>query len=303
MPIRLSIDEFISRSSKLYNNRYDYSLVHYQNCMSKVKIICPDHGIFEQTPQNHLNGHPCKKCSRNIVSSYQRRGHEFIEKSNLKFDRKYDYSLVNYENRAKKIKIICPDHGVFKQTPINHLSRGCKKCSILKKANINESIFINKSNIIHKDKYDYSLVSYKSDKIKVVIKCKKHGDFLQQPNTHLSGRGCPSCSSSKGENMILNYLSKRGILFEKEKKFERCSNVNNLLFDFYIPNLNTCIEFDGKQHFESINFFGGDDQLNDIKKRDQIKNQYCLDNNINLVRIPYYDINSIDKILDSIWEN
>ncbi len=304
MPTKSSKIEFVSRSEKIHNNKYNYSLVDYKNCSTKVKIICPYHGIFEQTPTNHLNNHPCKKCSRNIISKSQRKNIEFINNANKKYDKKYDYSKVQYINRMSKVIIICPIHGDFLSTPINHLSRnGCSKCSKLEIRKRNKIRFIEKSISCHSGKYDYSLVEYISDKKKVKIMCQKHGIFYQQPNTHINGVGCPSCSSSKGELKILKYLQDKKIRFEKERKFENCSFVNDLIFDFYLPDKNTCIEFDGKQHFNSIKFFGGEECLNKTILRDKIKNTYCKANNIKLVRIPYYDYDKIEKILENIWEN
>ena len=304
MPNKISRNEFISRSERLHNNKYDYSIVEYKNYYTKVKIICPSHGVFEQTPNNHLNSHSCKKCSIDLVTSVQRKDIEFIKKSIIKYGNKYDYSKVEYINRISKVIIICPIHGEFESTPINHLSRnGCTKCSkaVIRQKNLIN--FIERSSIIHNYKYDYSMVNYVSDKIKVKIICNEHGLFIQQPNTHVNGVGCPSCSISKGESRILNYLKLNGIKFEQEKKFKNCSNIKDLSFDFYLPDINICIEFDGRQHFEPIDFFGGKESLDKSIHRDSLKSIFCINNNINLLRIPYYDYNKIEKILDGIWEN
>jgi len=304
MPIQLSIGQFMDRSSKIHNNKYDYSLVDYNNCMTKVKIICQIHGVFEQTPLNHLNGHICKKCSSYNVSVYQRKDKEFFEKVSIKFGNKYDYSLVRYKNRKSKVRIICPTHGEFLSTPVNHLKVGCVKCSKSERRRVNKNIFIDKSVDSHRNRYDYSDVEYISDKIKVRIICPTHGYFLQKPNDHILGVGCPSCSCSKGELKILNYLSDNSIEFEPQKKFDGCLFINNLVFDFYLPSHNICIEFDGKQHFKPIDFFGGIPVYNETKIRDGIKDQYCIDKSIKLIRMPYYDSDNVYKILDNnIWEH
>jgi very-short-patch-repair endonuclease len=126
---------------------------------------------------------------------------EFIEKSNLKHNNKYDYSLVKYINTKTKITIICKIHGQFEQRPSNHTSgSGCHKCSIInrpvnKKSNTNE--FIIKARLKHNDKYDYSKVNYINDYTKIIIICKEHGEFKQQPNSHLRGTGCPGCSNTR----------------------------------------------------------------------------------------------------------
>lgn len=101
-----------------------------------------------------------------------------------------------------------------------------------------------------------------------------------------------------GEKKIIEYLDKRSIKYSHQHIFSDCKNINNLRFDFFISNLNMCIEFDGRQHYESIEFFGGDEGLYKRKLNDSIKDKYCMDNEINLLRITYEDINIIDKILD-----
>jgi predicted RNA-binding Zn-ribbon protein involved in translation (DUF1610 family) len=115
----------------------------------------------------------------------------FIKKAKQIHGKKYDYSLVNYINNRIKIKIICPVHGEFEQIPRDHLSKkGCIKCGLNFKS---KDDFVNKAIEIHKDKYDYSKVDYKTSKIKVKLICKKHGEFEQRPNDHLKGYGCPKC--------------------------------------------------------------------------------------------------------------
>lgn len=111
----------------------------------------------------------------------------------------YDYSLVEYSGGYNKIKIICKTHGVFEQNPTNHyhLKHGCPKCKNCFK--LDKDYFIEKSKAIHGDFYDYSKVAIgKNNKQKVIIICKKHGEFLQRPNDHISGYGCIKC----GNNII-----------------------------------------------------------------------------------------------------
>ena len=118
-------EEFIKKAKEIHGDKYDYSLVDYKNAHTKIKIICPKHGIFEQLPLNHLSGKKCPKCK-----GYYKTTEEFIKEAREIHGNKYDYSLVDYKNSREKIKIICPKHGVFEQTPHNHLcGSGCPKCS------------------------------------------------------------------------------------------------------------------------------------------------------------------------------
>jgi very-short-patch-repair endonuclease len=100
-----------------------------------------------------------------------------------------------------------------------------------------------------------------------------------------------------GEKKIIKILEKENINYIHQYKFDDCVNINKLIFDFYLPDENICIEFDGKQHFEPINFFGGQEAFDKLKIRDEIKNKYCFDKNIKIIRISYEDINIIEKII------
>jgi len=289
---KLTRDDFIQRSKKIHGNKYDYSLVEYKNNKTKVKIICKKHGIFEQKPSNHLKGYNCIKCSSTILGNIF-----FIQMSKKIHGDKYDYSLVEYKNNKTKVKIICKEHGMFEQTPNNHISKnqGCSMCS--NNYNYTTKQFIKKSKEKHGNKYDYSLVEYKNNKTKVKIICKEHGMFEQLGGDHLKGSGCPTCKNSKGENQINLILNKNNINFETEKRFNDCRYKNPLPFDFYLNDYNTCIEFDGEQHFNENHFFN----IDGLKIRDNIKNNYCKDNNIILYRIKYNE--NIMKVMKKILKD
>ncbi len=162
--------------------------------------------------------------------------------------------------------------------------------------------FIKDAKIIHGDKYDYSLVNYKKANSKVEITCKKHGSFWQVPYSHLQGHGCPSCNSSRGEEEVKRYLLENNIKFEQQKVFNGCIYKNELKFDFYLPKYNLCIEYDGMQHFEAIEYFGGEKEFKKIQDRDKVKNEYCKSNNIYIIRIKY-DENIRKKLQEVKNEN
>jgi hypothetical protein len=124
-------DEFIEEANKIHNNKYDYSKVEYINTKTKVKIICPSHGEFEQIPKNHLKKSGCPKCASIFVGNMNRKNSKiFINEAKLLHGDKYDYSKVEYINAKTKIKIICPIHGEFEQMPDAHtkLKQGCPNC-------------------------------------------------------------------------------------------------------------------------------------------------------------------------------
>ncbi|MBL7870387.1 MAG: DEAD/DEAH box helicase family protein [Cyclobacteriaceae bacterium] len=200
--IRYDPEKVIFKFKEVHGDRYDYSLVEYINIDKRVKIICKIHGEFEQTPYKHLSGRGCSDCGGNIRYDNEKMITKFKE---VHGDR-YDYSLVEYFNIDKRVKIICKIHGEFEQTPYKHLSgRGCSDCG----GNIrydNEKI-ITKFKEVHADRYDYSRVEYLNTDTKVKIICKIHGEFEQTPYKHISGQGCPICNIGWSKDKIIEFVN------------------------------------------------------------------------------------------------
>lgn len=283
-------EQFISEAEEIWKGKYDYSITEYKGALKKLKIIY-EGVIFEQVATSHLQGLSCEKLLTK---------ENFIRKSIKKHGKKYDYSLVKYV--SGNIPVLIGYKGVYyQQNPYNHLSGSCPE-------NIGLSIrkttrkFIQESNLIHDFKYNYDKTDYIKNQIKVIITCPEHGDFTQTPLSHIQGCGCPHCSESKGEKAIYKYLDKNNISYYRQHKFEDCRNIHQLPFDFYIPSIRTIIEFDGKQHYEPMSHFGGIEAYERLKVNDNIKNEYCEDNYIDLVRIRYDSIDNIVSILDGIFK-
>jgi len=120
-------NKFINKAKKIHGDKYDYSQVNYVNNKIKIKIICPTHGAFEQTPNDHLTGYGCPDCggSKRLTTD------KFINKAKEIHADRYDYSLCDYKTTKTKVKLICPTHGVFEITPNNHLNgKGCRQCGL-----------------------------------------------------------------------------------------------------------------------------------------------------------------------------
>jgi hypothetical protein len=285
-----SKEKFLEKAKEIHGDKYDYSLINYKNISTNINIICPMHGEFEQSPNIHISKKSgCPKCYGNKKLT----NHEIIEKFSKVHGTKYDYSLVEYKNLRTKIKIICPEHGKFEQSPNIHKNHGCPLC-----AKIYTENFIQNAKIVHNNKYDYSLVDYINAKKEVNIICPKHGTFKQIPNNHLSGKGCPRCNESKGELMINNILQNNNITYTTQKTFKGCKYIKLLRFDFFIEYFNLCIEYDGEQHFRIWRNFEKDDEKLKIRIiKDNIKNDFCSKNNINLLRIKYTD-NIEEKLIN-----
>lgn len=224
---------------------------------------------------------------------------DFIEKSKEKHGDKYDYSNVNYIDSRTPIVINCKTHGEFIQRPDSHIrGSGCIKCRNDKRRS-NKDEFIEKSRKIHGDKYDYSNVEYKNADTPVSIICKTHGSFRQIPYSHLTARaGCPNCRESKGEIDVAKSLDGLSIKYIRNNKFIDCRGETGypLPFDFYLPDYNMCIEYDGQQHYLPV---FGIDKFTRLKINDKIKDYYCEKNGIKLLRISY-KISGYERIYDEI---
>ena len=306
----LNTEIFINRAKKIHGNKYDYSEVCYKTATHKVKITCKKCGHFwESLPHNHFNGSGCKKCQYKKLPQNKPKSHEWFLKEVKKIHKnKFEY-IGQYKNHKTKIEIRCKSCGVvFEQRAGSHLEgRGCKKCQISKlPQNKPKPIkdFENECRKIHENKYEYC-GDYKSGRKKIKIFCKKHKKwFKQNAGAHLlKKQGCPKCSLSKGELRIELYLKLNKIKYKYEKRFNECRIVFPLPFDFYLPNYNLCIEYDGEHHFYSIDCFGGEEKLKETQKNDDFKTLFCLNNNIDLLRIPFYDFDLIEKILDNKLRN
>jgi very-short-patch-repair endonuclease len=265
-----------------HNYKYDYSCVN-ERIGQKICIICPTHGKFYQHTHHHLSSQiPCKYCRNDLRIKEQLE--VFKNTSNEVHNYEYDYSKVNYINNKTKVNIICKKHDIFKQRPDVHIQgQGCPDCYNETKYTLDE--FIEESNKVHNYIYDYSLIKKITSKVDII--CKKHKVFNQYIHNHLMGQGCPDCSSSKGENKVERYLIENSIKYIKQYRFNDCVNKRTLPFDFYLPDSNICIEYDGKYHFTC------DYTINN----DKIKTDYCTNNGINLIRFNASNINNIKDYL------
>ena len=211
-----SAESFIEKVRAVHGDRYDYSQAEYEGAHTPVTIICPDHGLFMQSPSNHFAGKGCPECGKLAASEARRKTTEqFIAKANAIHGNRYDYSLVEYLSAMEKVTIICPEHGPFEQTPNGHVEgKGCYECGIIASSDAKRSTieqFIAKARMVHGELYDYSLAEYVTSSKKVKIICPDHGLFLQTPNDHIVQRsGCPNCAQtgfSPSKTGLLYYLA------------------------------------------------------------------------------------------------
>lgn len=229
MPVKLNTEIFIRRSIDKHGDKYDYSLSNYVNTFTKVDIICPIHGKFEQKPHDHMNGRGCMSCGKAVWvsdSNLKKRFDLFLTNANKIHGDKYTYIFESYKSTNKKCEIICPIHGKFTQILSNHLrGNGCPKCSKIlykNKRAYDDDKFIEKAILKHGNFYDYSMVDYKDSHSKVDIICPIHGIFQQKANAHLIGAGCYECGKiKKSNNKIKNY-----------DWYEKCLNAHGNRYDY-----------------------------------------------------------------------
>lgn len=290
---RLTTEEFISRAKEVHGDKYNYSKVHYLSTDTKVCVICPEHGEFFVTPHHHLRSVGCPKCAGRLKTN-----EDIISQFVNVHGDKYDYSKVNYRKATSKVTIICPKHGEFKQRPSDHLSGyGCPKCRSLR---LDNNTFIEKARKVHGNKYDYSKTEYKGCRNLIKIICSKHGEFLQTPFKHLQGHGCPCCNESHLERDVRGALEKNGIRYEYQCNKKRFPWLEKQSLDFYLPDYHTAIECQGKQHYESIDYFGGEEKLNYVVGLDEKKKTLCENNGINLIYYTNHKSENAIKTTDEL---
>ena len=220
------------------------------------------------------------------------------------------------------ISVICPVHGPFTIQANNHVKKmsnpnwrpaGCPECG--RNKTIARNIagrkpfeqFVSEANEVHNFKYAYSLPYTASDH-KVHVICSMHGSFYPVGTNHLRGTGCPRCKNSRGETKVAGVLDIMKIKYKQQHGFEECvgDSGKQLKFDFWLPELNTVIEYDGEQHFTATRFHHdmtqhqADIMLVQTRKYDEIKTTYALNNGIRLIRIPYTERHNINNIINNI---
>ncbi len=282
--MKIDLEEIKLRLFNKFGDRYKFNFDNFKTTHSKIEVICPLHGSEFKVLKNLFKGHGCKICGYESSSKNQKFDEsQVLNDFREKHGDRYDYSEFIYTSCEEKSIIICKEHGEFEQSYIVHKNHGCPSCSNNKK--FDTKIFTERCDEVHDGRYDYTKVDYKNAHIKVCIVCKEHGEFNQLPMHHIRGVGCPRCNSSKGEVAIEKFLIKNDIKYVRQQSFDGCIYKANLLFDYYLPEFNTCVEFNGMQHYKSIPLFGGDEalELNIIK--DKIKYDFCIDSSIRLIVI------------------
>lgn len=306
---QLTDQEFLEKANLVHNGFYTYHS-KYESSKSRMIIKCPLHGFFKQSPGSHLNGRGCNDCGNDKISENKRlKFTNFLKRSKSIHGGKYTYPRQKLSSGTKTvIDIYCKAcSATFKQKVGDHLNgNGCQKCGIesfRKNKTLSQAEFLERCHETHGlNNFDYSQSHYSRDRIPVVIKCKSCLlMFKQTPKSHWKGHGCPNCinlSSSKGEKKLAGVLDMRGVVFVSQKKFNSCRRKRRLPFDFYLPNYSLLIEYQGRQHYKPVKFFGGEKGLRYRQKNDQIKRDFVASrSDLELLEIRYDEFDRIEGIL------
>lgn len=271
-----------------------------------VQFICPKHRQYgiQEMPYNNMK--------RVVVGCQYCIGRNEDETEVLRaiHDANPFLELLDpYRGKKAKIRMLCTIHNVVSyKTPYEAMiGRGCKQCGFEKlsrQAKLPEDVYLERlrslfPHIHLKNGYDgvASLAEFHCDNC-----CN---DFIDYAN-YVTRRGCPICDSSSMEQEIGKILTKYNIIYKPQFSFVDCKDQRALPFDFYLPEYNLLIEYDGQQHYRPVNFGGISDEralqnFETTQLHDSIKTSYCKNNNIPLLRIPYWESGNIEQIiLDNI---
>lgn len=200
-------EQFLAEAHLVHQGAYDYSKSIYKNANTKLIIICPVHGEFEQQPASHLKGMGCRKCAaKKRASTYRLTADDFIRRATETHQGKYTYENFVYQGYDSKSWVTCPDHGDFKQTPHLHLQgSGCSQCrsdQVKDWVSISFAEFVARAKETHGDSYSYLEATYTNASSKTTITCPKHGDFDQVARFHYQGQGCPKCGTDRSAESV-----------------------------------------------------------------------------------------------------
>ena len=275
-----------------------------------ARQICEEHGYTLLSDYNRRNitvlcprGHKIKTrldsvkqdCCRQCANEDKYLTYEFV-KSEIE---KEGFKLLSkeYTGNQQKLQIQCPEGHIFEMTwAVFRLGNRCKQCTIESYKLTYEEV----KSMFESEGYKLISTEYINAVTPMEIECPNdHRLFASYNSFKRGGKRCRICTpilNSKGNLEVTNILNKYNINFKPEYKFEDCKDKRALPFDFYLFDYNTCIEYDGSLHYET-GYSETQEDLEDRQKKDNIKTQYCLDHNIKLIRIPYWDFKNIENIL------
>lgn len=275
-------------------------LGEYLHSHENIKCKCKKHNqIFYSMPTHLLQGQSgCKICKSEKICSKNTKTHEQFCNDVVKNNPNIKI-LGKYRGTSNTIEVQCKKCGFIWNPNAGSVVSGfgCPKCVGRHKTTRE---FCDE---IYKINPDIEIIGeYINTSTKIKCRCKICNHIWRAKPDNLHVTGCPSCKISHGERLIVNFLNKNNINYEQQKTFIDLVGVGQrkLSYDFYLPDYNKLIEFQGEQHFRPVNIFGGEKQFKIQKEHDIRKKNYAKLHNITLIEICYYEIDKIDDILNSI---
>lgn len=291
--------EEIKRYVQVLN--YTVDLSNYEHNKQHLIFTCPFGHEFMMKWNVFQSGRRCPKCKGIKNGESKRKSIVFIKEYLIQ----QGFKLVQLEyknNKESKIQLECNNGHVFVKNwlQVYKEKEGCPECN----PNWNKWDIKKVSKVANE--YGYKVLSkkYVSVDRKLLFQCEQNHKFkMSWAGFYSCGYRCSVCNSSKGETAISSYLKENNLVFEREYWFEDCRDKLPLRFDFAVFNNNNylmcLIEFDGLQHYQAVESFGGEKAYKSTVMRDKIKNRYCKENNIKLIRIPYWKIDKINELLNN----
>lgn len=315
---RISQKEVLKRLNKIHNSKqetYRYDKFVYSGNHEKSSVFCIKcQKYFEIAAGSHLLGIGCCKCghakrSRNMLNKSKQKK---INKLKANFpELTFDANTIN--GLYEKVTCFCKIHGKFEKRLADMLDKnknyGCKKCSweiLGTKRRKSTDNFVKEIKKLYPGLYGFKKCEYKGAEETVMLLCKKHNKYFKTIPANLLHRfkfpvGCMECKNHpQGELLISKKLKDLHISFKQQYSFKTCKNINPLPFDFYLPDFNIAIEYQGEQHYYPVKWFGGWNGYFKGYERDIIKHNYCIKKGIRLVEIPYWEKNNIPKIIENV---
>lgn len=302
--LKLTHNEFVAKLNNSEKFKNIELLSEYEVQRKKIKCRCKVDGHeWFVLPQSLLKGHGCPKCSAREASIRESKTHEmFIKEMELIHP---DFEILDtYTGVKANITYKCKICGHIKTTTPDQLLRGdrCQQCNAIDRRLSTEEYA---KQLMDKNPNIELISEYNGRNNKIKVKCKTHGcEWFVLPNNAFKTTGCHMCNDTIGEKKVSEVLDSMNIEYLPQYRFDNCRYIRPLPFDFYLPKLNICIEYDGQQHYRPVTFGGctieqAIESHENTLMRDNIKNQYCKNNNIKLIRIKYSDYNNIESIIQN----
>ena len=298
--VRKSPDLFLKEFNNLYNGELEL-VTSYKRLTEKVVVKHPACGFeWSVLPVNIMNGRKCPNCNPASRAAFLKSHSTFHEKTTAEFSKEVDeltggnISLAGeYVGSGLETLFHCNVHNIdFSMSPTSFrvVNYRCPKCKYEHNSETQKksgSQFVKELQDAHNGEI-IALDPYAGNHTIIRFKCRVCGCvFSTEPNAVLRISGCPSCAEPKGEAEIEKFLKNKHLDYTRQKTFDGVSIRRKLRYDFYVPSMNLLIEYDGKQHYESIPYFGGEETLARQKRHDSVKDRYAIENDIRLIRLTY----------------